>query len=239
MIKWKRLSRQVAANNLDKYFRDGQFNTNIEVYPDYNKLAEQLRRAYEEAEEAAASEKTNKYKVDLEFGLKIYKILNSSPYSMKIREAGDDGIWRFLSIEVVPDIIYRRWATSSGDLPLDHYYKKNNRNYLKSLWWYVHLSYQQDDASTKAVLSNNTTDTIVALVERTGKTGYSVELYREILRAFSNPVADYKANDSDLFRKIMVLNTAWTATIEPALFEGGIPGYVKELYSHFSKKETA
>ena len=238
MIKWKRISRQVAATNLEKYFREGQFETNIDVYPDYKALANSLRQAYDEAVHNI-TDGNDKYHIDVEFGLRLYKILNSYPYSMKLREAGDDGIWRFLSVEVVPDIIYRRWAKSADELPLDHYYKKVSRNYLKSIWWYIHLSYQQDDESTRAVLANNSTDTIVALVERTGKSGYSVDLYREILRAFANPVADYIANDRQLFRKIMVLNTAWTATIEPALFMGGIPGYVKELYSHFSKKETA
>lgn len=239
MIRWKTLTRQAAAINLEKYFQDGNFFTNIDSYPEYRRLPKILREAYESActvAEQKESANKRKYRIDLEFGLRLYEILNRAPYSMKIREASDDGIWRFLSVEVVPDIIYKRWADGSEKVPIKRYYQIGNRNYLKTLWWYVHLSYQKDEAATRLVLSNNSTDTIQSIVDRTGKRGYNVALTREILRAFSYPVGNYKPNDDVLFRKIMVLNTAWSATIEPALFNGGIPGYVKELYSHFSKK---
>lgn len=234
-VKWKKLSRPAAAENLEKYFQNEAFLMNVNNLDlDYQQLGIQLRNAYSEAEKEASA--GNKYLVDLLFGMKLYNILNSRPYNMTVREASDDGIWRFISVEVIPDIIYKRWGVAGKGLPLSHFYKNNNRNYPKSLWWYIYLSYQQDDTKTFGVLRGNTTDAIVNLVERTGAKGYKVELYREIMRLLAKEHGSYRANDGMLFRRVMVLNTARGATVEPALYTNGIKGYVKELYSHFSKE---
>ena len=49
------------------------------------------------------------------------------------------------------------------------FYKKGVRLYSGKLWWYIHLSWQGDLEQTKSILINNSTDTILQIVERPGK----------------------------------------------------------------------
>ena len=72
----------------------------------------------------------------------------------------------------------------------------------------------------------NSTDTIVALVERCGRKGYRLDLYREIMKQKSE-----NGIGIDEFRKLMVLNSAKIKNINPSLTSRGIIGYVEELVS--------
>ena len=103
------------------------------------------------------------------------------------------------------------------------------------MWWYIYLSIQNEDSCdlklTLKVLERNTTDEIVQLVERSGTAGYRVEVYREIMKYYSEHRDKY---DNSAFRKVMVLNTAKTKVVEPALIEGGVSEYVKELFNYVS-----
>jgi hypothetical protein len=69
------------------------------------------------------------------------------------------------------------------------------------------------------VISKYTTDDISQLVERPGA-GYRIDFTRELVR---------RLDDRRLLRAVMKLNTAISFTQEPALFSGGISGYVKHL----------
>ena len=89
---------------------------------------------------------------------------------------------------------------------------RDSRLYLKSIFWYIHLSFQENPENTYETLKNNSTDTIVQLVDRTGK-GYNLDLVREIMRQFGK--IPLTSGTSDLFRQVMKLNTAW---IEPLSF---------------------
>ena len=80
----------------------------------------------------------------------------------------------------------------------------------KTIWWYVHLSWQNNINETYNILINNTTDTILQLVERPGL-GYNVELYRELMKQYNN----YEDSSRNLFRTVLKLNTAQMLTTVP------------------------
>lgn len=173
------------------------------------------------------SSKNYSYQVDYIFGLKLYVLLNEK-YGMNVRSASTPGIWRFLSLRVVPDVIEMRYST---DHP-DRYWKKPKRLWLRVLWWYIHLSWQGNVDATRDVLKDNSTDEIAQLVDRCGRGGYRVDLYRKLMKFYAtlDPVTRRK---NEVFRKMMVLNTARVQAIAPELVDGGEQQYVKDLYGYF------
>lgn len=135
-------------------------------------------------------------------------------------------------MKVIPDIVAQRWGVDNAS----HYYERGTRIWLKSIWWYIHLSWQSDEESTIEILKNNTTDEILNLVERAGRHGYYLNVYRNIMYFFAKIPQErrYIATEgkSDrLFRRIMKLNTARCIVIEPPLYLGGEREYVKDLFN--------
>lgn len=190
----------------------------------YDEIKSKLEKNFQEA---ARTNDVNSYKFDLSFGLELYNILNNE-YGMTEREASNDEVWAHLSVCVVPHLVEERWGFANDVRS----YKQSNRIWLKTLWWYVHLSWQGTLSDTLDILKNNTTDDIVQLVERTGKVGFDVTLYRTIMDRYAKEKGSslYKASDN-VFRKIMVLNTMYVKTIEPMLYQGGYQGYVEMLFA--------
>jgi hypothetical protein len=168
-----------------------------------------------------------KYAVDLECGLGLYKMF--SPDKIGLRTAADDGVWKYLALEIVPDIVKKRW----GENP-DHFYLMNRRLWLKTLWWYVHLSWQEGksweegEEKTRLALKFLTTNNILQLVERPGRFGYRLSLYREIMKHVHT--YEVKLGRKDIIPYVMKLNTAFVLSTEPDLSEGGVEGYVKRLF---------
>lgn len=203
-----------------------------------NKKFAELRKEFDVIEEVVKTELKFKeesstistYDYDLLFGIKMYESL-SNKYKMSERLASQDGVWMFLSIELIPDIVYRRWK----GLNESRYYKESRRIWLKTLWWYIHLSWQGTIDSTYEILKDNNTDDLVQLVERSGSKGYRINLYREIMRNYSQIKESEKGRKNQLFRKVMKLNTARARVVEPALTNGGEKQYVKELFDYFDK----
>lgn len=167
------------------------------------------------------------YHQDLLLALKLFEILNEV-YDFSEREASQDGKWRFLSLNVVPELIHNRWGFNES-----RFYQHSSRMYLKSLWWYIYLSWQGTGADTYSILRGNTTDELVQLVERTGSKGYRVDVYRKVMKYYSEVNTSEKQNKNEIFRKVMKLNTARVKIIEPALYKGGTSQYVKELFDYF------
>lgn len=193
----------------------------ISVNEKFTELRESLIAARNDIFEEHEMDSANKldYNFDLLFGLKLYEILNES-IGFSNRIATDDDVWRYLSVCIVPDIVHSRWSLNA-----DHFYKTPRRIWLKTIWWYIHLSWQNDSKQTYEILKNNSTDTILQLVERPG-VGYYVEMYREIMLQYHR----YGDSDRDLFRNILKLNTARIMTTSPELVEGGVKQYVTELF---------
>lgn len=166
-----------------------------------------------------------KYYIDIKIGLILYELL--PPINLGIRIASNDDFWRYLSLKVLPDLVFERWGFVS-----DRYWRKPNRIWLKIIWWFIHLSWQGNlEVTNKSLLSPAlSTDTIAQLIERTGRHGYRIDLYRCIMRkTIENRL------DQNEFRALMVLNIIKTVTIEPSFVEGNVCGFVDQLISIIRK----
>lgn len=166
-----------------------------------------------------------KYVCDYQFGMILYHVLKDNGFSL--RDASNDDVWRFLSLCVIPDIVSKRW----GKLAEIRYYKQSGRIWLRTIWWYIHLSWQNDRKKTEEVIKNNSTDQILQLVDRSGTKGYYVDVYRRIMYYFWVARKNNPQIGEGEFRKIMTLHTAVCKTIEPGLYEGGSDGYARMLYN--------
>lgn len=184
------------------------------------------------------------YTIDCLCGLAIKAFLEQEDNNwFSLRLAANDDFWAFLSIEIIPDIVYKRYEKS-----IDHYCwdKHRNRIWLKAIWWYVFLSWQGNTEQTKNTLlcPSLNTDTIVALVERPGK-GMRVDFCRALMKSvaqLTNEMSEKfkkdhtiiqeggKDKSTTIFRALMKANTAMSAYMEPDLCDGGVHGYVRMLF---------
>lgn len=223
MINWENVRYDIS--NANKDFDKLVVNIN-EIEPinppeEFEYLREQLIEARDSLYDKYNFDNANKldYQFDVLFGLKLYDILRKDD-DFSNRVAANDEIWRFLSIKVIPDIVHARWGMNAS-----HFYQTSRRIWLKTIWWYIHLSWQNSIDETYKILIDNTTDTILQLVERPGL-GYNVELFREIMKQYAN----YNDSSRNLFRTVLKLNTAKILTTSPELVDGGIEKYVDSLF---------
>lgn len=246
-MKWETLSRKDASAITEKWnemdpedFRrmmEGWDGENL-LSDEYRTLRSEIGDCWQEAVTKNQGQKKSVYSVDLDFGIMLFRLFDSKGFSSRI--ASNDGVWRYLCLKVVPDIVHSRFpGKTDQNADEARYWKTSRRIYLKSLWWYIFLSLQKKQGSkdkyevTREVLKGNSTDTIVQLVERAGKNGYRVDVYRDIMRYYST-LEDIDGGEKQiLLRKVMVLNTARVMTVEPDLMEGGSLQYVKELFGYF------
>lgn len=175
------------------------------------------------------------YYIDVHIGILLYDYLWHQP-GFNLRAAANDDFWRYLSVKVVPDVVAERWGKDNES----HYWSKPARIWLRTIWWYVHLSWQGDMITTAKVLEAPcfSTDSILNLEERTGRKGTFISVYRYIMYYFSHipqPVLEdfnkkTKSQQDDLFRVVMRLNTAKVMVVDPALYLGGEKEYVRALF---------
>lgn len=230
-MNWIEIEKEESRQRYEEYCVTGI----LDFAKDYNELRQDLVDLFETALtkigiiEAQIPEKNYSYQLDLQFGIKLYMTLNQK-YGMNVRLAATDGVWRYLCACVVPDIIEKRYGKGHPD----RIWKKPKRLWLRVLWWYIYLSWQGTEVATEAVLRNNSTDEILQLVDRCGRGGYRVDLYREFMKK-NGTINLTERSKRQLFRKIMVLNTARVQAVEPALTSGGVQGYVENLYDYFQK----
>lgn len=173
------------------------------------------------------------YKFDYQFAVQLYNLLSSKAYFTEIVETNID-FWRYLSVCVIPDLIYKRF-NSSKDVE-SHIYKRNVRIYPYTLYTFIKLTWQGSLQETLDVLSskNFSTDTILQYVERPGKTGISLDFFRTLIKEYASLNLD---NSALLLRSILRINTAKYLVFIPEFYEGGIEGYTKELISIALKGE--
>ncbi|MEB7852929.1 hypothetical protein BUY92_10160 [Staphylococcus equorum] len=221
MINWDNINYDLGKATKDFAYLSVESKGIVPIKPfdEFLSLREELIAIRDEVFDELGLDNVNKlgYTFDLAFGIKIYKLLNSE-IGFNNRVAVNDDVWRYLSIKVIPDIVHARWEFNDS-----HFYKDTRRIWLKTIWWYIHLSWQGNEEDTLKILKNNSTDTIMQLVDRSG-IGYNIELYREIMKEYQN------YNDRKLFRRLLILNVARILTMSPDLVEGGIERYVKDLY---------
>lgn len=228
-MKWEELNKEQSQEEYNRFCDSNE----VECLENYKPLRNDLIQLFNETlqERALCLEdiqtKNCAYQIDYTFGVKLYELF-ANKYQMSLRAAATDGVWRYLSVKVVPDIVALRYGK---DHP-DRFWKKPKRLWLRVIWWYVFLSWQGNKETTINVLKDNSTDEILQLVDRCGRGGYRVSLYREFMKMYSElDVAERR--QKRIFRRMMVLNTAKVQVVEPALVDGGERKYIDELYAYF------
>ncbi len=203
----------------------------IESDPSYRSFREALLGAFKTA--LAESGGKLSYLLDLRVGICLYQLMPIGN-DFSIISANDDDIWRYISVKVMPDITYLRYPDpAKGDVRINskRFYRGTRRIWLKTLWWYIHLSWQGSAEKTFSVLKDNATDNINKLIETPGK-GYRLNLYRSIMRVYSE-TAPHKAKD---FAAITKLNNAKCISVEPELIHGGENAYAEQLVSEVTQR---
>lgn len=195
-----------------------------------NELKTIFQKVLDEVEEKGL--KVRDYYTDAHFGIGLYTYLENKNW-FSLRLAADDGFWRYMSLVVLPDVVTTRWGKENDA----HFWSIHRRIWLKQIWWYIHLSWRKDKETTLRIIDNPncSTDTILNFVERSGKKGTCVEVYRWIIYLYTIiPAAVMSAykkkTGADLFRVVMKLNTARMMVVEPEFCAGGCKGYAKKLF---------
>ncbi len=207
-----------------------------QVEGDYVKIRNEIQVFFKRVTDECSKDIAKKdYYIDVHMGILLYDYLWKQP-GFNLRAAANDDFWRYLSIKVVPDIVAERWGKDNES----HYWSKPARIWLRSIWWYVHLSWQGDMTTTAQVLEAPcfNTDSILNLEERTGRNGTFINVYRYIMYYYSRIPSDVlseydkktKTQSDGLFRIVMKLNTAKSVVVDPALYLGGEREYVRSLF---------
>lgn len=230
-MNWIEITREESRQKYEDYSVTG----NLDFAKEYFELRQDLLKLFSDAlskigiTEDEIAQKNHSYQLDLQFGLKLYTTLNQK-YGMNVRSASTDGVWRYLCACVVPDLVEKRYGKNHPD----RIWKKPKRLWLRVLWWYIYLSWQGTEETTERILRDNSTDEILQLVDRCGRGGYRVGLYRELMKK-NGAIELGERRQKQLFRKMMVLNTARVQAVEPELTSGGNEGYVENLYQYFQE----
>ena len=226
MMKIERLSRKEAIEAMNSWIANSFALPTLGK--DYAEIRNDLVTMFSQSQDEA--EIVQGYEMDVCFGAALFGYMKQKPWFTD-RLASDDGFWRYLSLRVVPDLVGERWGNTNAD----HYYTKPSRIWLKTMWWYFYLSFNKDVETTKEMLLSEafSTDTILNLVERTGRSGTNISVYRNIMSKY----ASLEDVSDKVFRSIMKLNTAKAVVIEPVFSTGGVSGYVDSLFNELSLNE--
>ncbi|WP_052962735.1 hypothetical protein [Pseudomonas fluorescens] len=215
-MKWPTLSVTMAQRRFSEMAEHDGFEA-VGLTAELEAFRDELLREVEPFEGLL---KQNPGAFDVACGLVLYRVLGQAGFDL--RAAADNGVWRFLSVKLLPDLVAKRWEHT----PESRFFSGRSRIWLRAIWWTVHLTWQGSEARTREILATVTTDTIVQLVERPGRAGFRVELTRQLFaeRSQRNP-------SQEQFRAIMRLNTARILILEPSLHESGTLGYVRRLFN--------
>lgn len=207
----------------------------VDNIPDsYKSFREHIVSAYQNALPQTSAK--NMYPVDLAVGFALYRELDFYKDFTNIM-ANDDDIWRYLSCCIFPDITWLRFKNGKKPkytirINVKRFYSHPRRIWVKTLWWYIHLAWQEDSSKTrdeieedtKIILKDYGSDTISDFIERPGK-GYRLPLTRALMKGYSEETI----KNSSRFNHIQKQNLVNCRNIEPALTENKEPGYVKQL----------
>lgn len=194
---------------------------------DYAEVRHKLLDVHREAKEKASLAKTRgTYAYDLEFAIGMYDCLSKCGFGLW--QAADIGCWAYLSIRVIPDIVYDRW----GGYNADRFYKRNKRRWLMSLWWYIHLAENGEGdfnaEEVRELLCDYSQDLIYLLLDHSGG-GFRDTLYHVLLKKCREICETKKMRGSreDFFRAVMLQHQVRSAVVDPVL--EGEEDYVDEL----------
>ena len=247
MIRYQKLSYNDAKNIVAEYdgYNDVEFDDLVKHWKANDVSASAFDPAYEEFRKELVSvfndslvETSGKmsYLLDLRVGIKLYQLMPLGK-DFTVIQANDDDIWRYISVKVMPDITYLRYPNpEKGSIRINQkrFYSHTRRIWLKTLWWYIHLSWQGDESKTFEVLRDNGVDNINKLIETPGR-GYRIPLFRSMMLEY-HKTSPHKVKDFAAFTK---LNNAKCVSVEPALTSGGVAVYAQKLLAEVSTKKEA
>lgn len=229
------MKENYANMNYQQVLDDWNGQDLCELDADYSLLRTDLIALWEDVKNEIQDGK--KYLSDLKFGVKLKEYFDAKDW-FNLRLAADIDFWRYLSVCVVPNLVYERW----GDKAEDHFWKKPQRIWLRSIWWFAYLGWKTDAADTYDLLKGDmfNTDIIQGTVERTGRKGTPIKVYKKILHTYAklkvSTIKDFTSStegkSDTLYRSIMRLNTAKIIVVEPELYEDGVKGYVNSLFKN-------
>jgi len=224
-------NRDQAHSAFDKWKNDNELPS---LSQDYIAIRNDLIQFFADIYGEVSGDDRKEYMTDTLFGLKIYDYFRNKDW-FNLRTAANDNFWRYISVGVIPNIVAKRWGTNKDN----YFWKQSNRLWPKTTWWYIHLTWHNSLEETRNILLDKrfNSDTIQGLVERTGKKGTFVDVYREIVYQYSlldyNTIVKFKkqlsGGSDNLFRAIMRLNTARNLVTDPCLTKGGVCGYVSSI----------
>jgi hypothetical protein len=242
-MNWETMDKKEARDFYQRLASDKAFlqelmvsKSGLDLREPYLSIRNRLKHRFSEAKDSSRDPgrrtRSPEYSIDLDMAEEIYRVM--SEYGLSVRDAADEKVWIYLSVKVIPDIIIERFRTTSGSIPHeDRFYANPRRVYPSMLWWYFHLSYQEDDpepmAATREVLIGNQSDDISQLVERAGSGGYPVKLYRCIMTEYARRIVSGCRSDG-LLSRALKLNIVQMQSLEPELMFDGLDSYVSELF---------
>lgn len=219
----------------------------------YEGLRRELTEFYEESvKQIPKNDIRKEYLLDVYFGISMYDYLNKQGW-MNLREAANDEFWYYLSIKVIPNIVKQRYAKLENGVIVnmnvleERFFKTPARIWLKTIWWFIHIAWQTNKEETIRLLTKPAfnIDVMAGIMERTGKDGMYVNLYKEILKVYGDLKDEVRNNykqylsqgkTDTLLRAVMRLHTARVLVTDPCLYEGGIGGYVGDLFKEFTDR---
>ena len=251
MIRYQKLSYNDAKSIIMDYegYDDIEFADQVKHWmaydisttsydASYSNFRKELLTVFKSTLAEANGELTNrsKYLIDLNVGLKLYQLMPLGK-DFTIIQANDDDLWRYISVKVMPDITYiRNPEPDKGSVHMAHkrFYSHTRRIWLKTLWWYIHLSWQGSPEATYAVLKDNFVDNINKLIETPGR-GYRLALFRNMTLEYSK-TGPHRSKDFAAFTK---LNNAKCVSVEPELTAGGVSAYAQQLLAEVAHRKEA
>jgi len=218
--QWKSMPQDIG----DKYLIE--YVPSKKLPPEYREMRNRLKSMYDNS--FLASHNKIDYFFDLNFGMQLYTYL-SIELEMTPVEAAQDQYWIYIQMEVVPDIIYRRYPPKPENPLINdkRFWKNSWRLYLKTLWWYIYLSWSGSEEKTLKVLSHS--EDISQLVERSGRGGFRVDTTRAIMLALSR--VEEIHHDSRLLGRVLKLHSSYCAMMEPELMDCSLEEYAEKLFA--------
>lgn len=219
---FKELSMSDAEIIFNSYLANGiPDNIGSKLDSTYSKLRTDIL-------EMAGSNVEKSYEFDLNFALKLFEYFSKLEDFSEV-VASNYGFWRYVCLNVVPDLIEKRKGLNS-----EYFYSKNVRLYIPSMWWFIEISYQGNIQSTRKLLENLNTDYILQFVERPGRDGTYVNVMRLIFKyicSLPKSVTNVKVGNANLMRRVLMQHTACNPNYN-LIFEDKTDEYVRLLFKN-------
>jgi DNA (cytosine-5)-methyltransferase 1 len=151
---------------------------------------------------------------DFELSVALFKGLEISPVM-----AAEPGLWNFLAIALVPDLVRWRFPTHEGgsdDGTIDRWLvgSRSNRQAFERLWWRAFFLRDPDATDPWQVFRRLKEDDFIAIVERTNLVGYQKAVLSLARAVIARVDAGSCSNQGELTRSAAKLLRRKAAFIE-------------------------